>query len=361
MRQIAIASLKEGFAVARPVYNAQGGIVVPQGSILTSHHIEKLSGMGISAVFVDDPYTEGLIVEEVLTEELRIRLFRCLRHAMAALRLQSSFAGDGLDLRELHRLTTAMLQQLSPCLDREIVLTQTSSYRDYEAQHPINVAVLSYITGRALGLNSQALEDLLQAALLQNIGYVFLPPDLIDREGELTPSELEKMRAHPEKGYQLLKATKGLNASVMATVYQHHERWDGSGYPLGLAGDRIYPLARILAVADTYDALISERPYRRAYMPHEAIEYVMGFGGEQFDYYVVDAFTRNTPSYNVGTRVRLNSGDEGFVVKSNRGLVARPKVRVFWTEDGRELPKPYEIDLSLPQNQSKLVVAVVNA
>jgi HD-GYP domain-containing protein (c-di-GMP phosphodiesterase class II) len=230
--------------------------------------------------------------------------------------------------------------------------------RDYPILHPVGTALLAVRIGKELRYEEEDLINLGVASLFQNIGQYLLPRDLFLKEGELTESERKQINEHPKTGYETLRRF-GFEAKVFVTVLQHHERWDGSGYPDGRRRNDIFRFARVVAVADTYHALISARPWRPAMMAPEALEFVVGFGDELFELSLAQTILKVVPSYEVGTKVRLSTGEVGFVVDSNLGVQNRPLVRITTNAHGQALPGPFDLDLSASENLSKLVVEVL--
>jgi len=151
-----------------------------------------------------------------------------------------------------------------------LAMAQTVEHRDeYTGKHCQRLAVASVMLGEALGLPSQELTALYRGGYLHDIGKIGIPDAILFKRGGLTTEEWEVMRSHPVRGEEICRPMRSL-APVLPIIRSHHERWDGSGYPDGLAGDGIPLLARILQVADIYDALTSERPYKHALSPEEA-------------------------------------------------------------------------------------------
>ena len=164
----------------------------------------------------------------------------------------------------------ALIDSLEEAETILLALAQTVEHRDkYTGKHCQRLAVASVMLGEALGLGSQDLTALYRGGYLHDIGKIAIPDAILFKRGELTPAEWEVMRSHPVRGEEICRPMQSL-ASVLAIIRNHHERWDGSGYPDGLAGENIPLLARILQVADIYDALITERPYKPALTPDEA-------------------------------------------------------------------------------------------
>ena len=151
----------------------------------------------------------------------------------------------------------------------------------------------------------------------------------------------------------------GFDAAIVSAVaLQHHERYNGEGYPRGLKGERIHEFARIVAVADTYDAITSNRVYKKASLPHEAYEMLAGSGNSVFDFKVVKSFLHNIAAYPAGTFVQLSTGELGAVVETFKGHSLRPRVRVLFAPDGEKMKISYEVNLN---EQPELnIVKVVN-
>ena len=159
----------------------------------------------------------------------------------------------------------------------------------YTGGHIKRVVHYSLRIARALGLSDELLEQVRLAAVLHDVGKIAVEDRILKKTSSLDPEEWKVMQTHSEQGYELLQRLDGLR-DVMAGVRFHHERWDGSGYPFALEGDEIPLLARIISVADTYDAMVSTRPYRKGMDPQLAFDEIVRHRGTQFDPAVVDAF-----------------------------------------------------------------------
>lgn len=203
---------------------------------------------------------------------------------------------------------------------------QLQSYDDSTYKHCLRVAMMAVTIGKQMGLSKQELRDLAEASLLHDIGKRMIAIDIIRKPGKLTDDEFREIKKHPTLGYRLLREHGGYNNNVMNAVLMHQEKYDGTGYPLGLQGDKISRLARIITVADVYDALTSNRPYRQPWSVAEAEEFMMGGSYTHFDYEIVLAFLAAFAPYPKGGRVLLNDGRKATVI-SNNANVLRPLVR----------------------------------
>jgi putative nucleotidyltransferase with HDIG domain len=185
-------------------------------------------------------------------------------------------------VEELDRLNWGTLIALARTIDAKSPWT---------AGHSERAAELALKIGRVMDLEKQALDDLHRGALLHDIGKIAMPPAILEKTGKLTDKEMEVMQAHPKIGARILEPI-GAYAKAIPVVAQHHEWWDGSGYPSGLAGEEIDLLARIYAVADVYDALTSDRPYRSGLSREQVMDFIREKAGTQFAPPVVDAFVK---------------------------------------------------------------------
>ena len=165
------------------------------------------------------------------------------------------------------------------------------SYDDYTYAHSVNVAVLCCVIGMGMQMNERDLNYLVTAALLHDLGKLSIPPEILNKPGRLTPEEYQIMKKHAEYSYKLLSNRWDISAHIKQTVLLHHENYDGSGYPSNLSGDSIPLGARILRVCDVYAALISDRPYRKAFDVSSVIELMID-EIKNFDMEVFLAFQR---------------------------------------------------------------------
>ncbi len=213
------------------------------------------------------------------------------------------------------------------------------------------MGILALTLGIGYGLNRNDLYDLTLGCMLHDTGKIFIPMDILNKSKKLNGNEFDIIKGHCEKGFRYLRDNTDLSPRVRIIALQHQERFDGSGYPQGLKGSEINKLAQISAVADVYDALTSDRPYRSALSPHEAIEYIMASGGTHFDTNMVKTFLKKIIPFPVGTVVELSNGFIGTVEKINENMILRPTLKIF--KFGKKHLIPFICDLS---KENKIVI-----
>ena len=185
---------------------------------------------------------------------------------------------------------------------------------------------------------------LLVGAFLHDVGKMQVKKDILLKPGKLTEEEYEQIKLHSEHGYRMLKEVPNLPLLVAHCAYQHHERINGSGYPRGLKGQDIHLYGKIIAVADVFDAVTTNRVYRKAMLPHEALEILYAGAGTLFEQNIVEAFRNSVAVYPVGLTVILNDRRIGVVVRQNMGTSNRPVVYII-EENGVPVEEPYELNL----------------
>jgi len=209
--------------------------------------------------------------------------------------------------------------------------------------HAVNVAILSTLIAKELGYKGQRLRHLTMGAILHDIGKIKVPCRILNKPGPLSKSEMNIIKQHPLEGEAMLRNADALPC-ILSMVRQHHERWGGNGYPDGLSGSKISLDAQIIAVADVYDALTADRPYRKALPPYHALEMILTTEND-FNANVIQAFRKSLNLYPKDTFVTLNTGEVGLVVSVPTSFPTRPLVRLIFDCNGKYLDTETYLDL----------------
>lgn len=361
MRRISMQYAQPGMVLSMDVYDYYGNIILPRGTRLTNDNAAALGKMGGGELFFDDRRVDDVPVNPLMPARIEGQAARALR-ALLDTGKKAAFYQSGftkIDTDPLEKTVFSMVRQMYPVVIGEINPTGCFSLKDYDCVHPVQVAGFSIFLGRKLGFGESELTGLGMAAMLENIGYTVLPDGMISEPGALNSIETHEIHQHSHYGYQILKDFTGAAPDILAGVLGHHEQWDGSGYPFGLKGNSIPLFARIISIADVYYALVSRRPYRGRFLPHEAIEYIMAFSGAVFDPELVQLFSRVVPLYPTGVMVNLNTGERCIITGINQGYTGRPVVRVCYDKYFNELAYPYDLNLTDSEHQHRLVTDVV--
>lgn len=206
-------------------------------------------------------------------------------------------------------------------------MNQIRSSDEYLYTHSMNVAMLSMLIGKWLKYEDKKLQALVQAALLHDIGKIKVPLEILNKPGKLTDAEYEEMKKHSEYGYRMLEEKGNISMDICLAVLMHHEREDGSGYPIGAKSNRIHDFAKIIAVADIYDAMTSERVYKERESPFEVFELMEEKTIGQLSVEVVLTFLNNIASYYIGDLVMLSNGETGEIIHINPRHVSKSIIK----------------------------------
>ncbi len=273
---------------------------------------------------------------------------RSLRHAamdqVARLNEQVQ-SGEPIDVGAARNTVGAILESLQRNERAFASLLRLRSLDTYTFTHSLNTSVLAIMLARRSGFVEE-MEEIGVGGLLHDIGKARLPAELLRKEGSLTPTEWDLMHQHPSLGVDIATRAKGLPGRSLQAISQHHERLDGSGYPAHLSGINISPAGRIVAIADVYDAMTSDRPYRHAIQPPDVMRELSREAGELLDRRLVSAFISAVGLFPIGSLVRLDSGELAVVAKINPQAVRKPVVLVIGDINEIRTDKPRPLDLA---------------
>ncbi len=333
--------------VARKVKHGTGAPLLNVGVTLQMDYIQQLKRMNIQAIYVRDSLIPDIKIEDVILEETRDRAVNLVRNALTGLKHNGSLDGTRLLVLkgELSEVLDDIISQL---LDNKNLAVNLSDIRytdDYTFAHSVNVGILAMMTAISLEYNKAVLKNIGLGAFLHDLGKVIIPLSILNKTGRLSEKEMEEIKKHPSYGVKLVKNRNLFNSAPMSIILKHHERVNGTGYPEGLKEKKIGFYPKVCAVADVYDALVSDRPYRPGFKPHRAIE-IMEMECEGFDTQILQTFLHHIPIYPIGTIVGLSNDTIGVVVHNSYGESKRPRVRLLCRKDNFELIEQNEINLT---------------
>lgn len=315
------SKLKAGMIIAQPVIGGKGQILLEQGIILTDDTIKKLINWGIIGVSVENANK---------TNSVSPGFFSTYKETMNL--ISSTFEKVSrfkevpiAECRELAENYIELMIDIEGVLDN---LYRIKTHHEYTFTHSLHVAVLTGLLGKWTGFTGTRLKDLILAGLLHDIGKALVPRKILDKPGPLTTKEMDIIKLHSEQGYLLLSNCDGISKEVKLGVLQHHEREDGSGYPFGLKGTDLNICAKFVAIADIYDAMTTERVYRKKIPPFTAINIMLNQMGDKLDPITCLTLSAKLWKFLIGMRVLLNNGLQGKVVQMTNIATARPVVQL---------------------------------
>lgn len=352
MKLVDTNKLLEGSILAQPLYNEIGRVLLHENVKLTKRMIDKLKVLEIVSVYIleehekdvsnQDPEHELSFANDV---EFIEKCFKEIQQGSQIYRQISLYKVAPTLKILITKIYTKLLK------DKNLlnVIVKTCENDQYTFVHSLNVTVYSLALGIEFGLNSEQLELLGLSAVLHDVGKMLIPNEIITKPGKLTDNEYDEIKRHTNLGYDLLKNISNIPYIVPICAYQHHERLDGSGYPQGLQSENIHLYAKIIGIADVYDAVTSDRVYKKGVMPNEALEILYTGADTLYDSQMVSLFRKVVVLYPNGTVVNTSDNREGIVVLQNAGLGDRPVIRIV-KENEKEIKYPYLLDLKEENN-----------
>jgi HD-GYP domain-containing protein (c-di-GMP phosphodiesterase class II) len=264
-----------------------------------------------------------------------------LREVLGAVR-----ANKALDAKSVEQAVNSMTESVLRNPDALMLFSQLREKGDYTHSHSVDTAVYMTSFGRFLQLPVERISLLGYVGLMQDVGKLRVPNEILAKRDRLTPEEFEQAKRHVQHSVDILRATPGLPPELPELVALHHERHDGSGYPKGLKGSEIGMIGSIAAIADSFTALTAQRPYAQAVSPSTALSMLYKWRGTFFDATLVEQFIRCIGIFPLGSVVELNSSEIGIVIAQNTEKRLQPRVMVIRDSSGNPLKPQKLLDLS---------------
>lgn len=326
--------------IDQSIIDKTGRVLIARGTLLDAYLIESLRRLGINGVYIREgeeeqqEATDDVISAQAqrkievleVADRTRVKLSESVKK-----RVQEGIAYlySHTETADLADTTKSIASELQRAIDDNAALAvdigMLKVSDEYTFKHSVDVATMAMVVGRKMGLTPEEVYDIGVAGLLHDIGKSKIPNELLNKPGRLTEEEFAIMKQHPLIGYNILKNNEGLKDTIKYAVLQHHEKINGQGYPMGVEGSKITAYAKILAVVDIYDALVTERPYKSAFSQRDAVEMLMAMTYE-LDIEALKGFLNSVILYPVGCIIELSNGEKAKVVENFSDYILRPKV-----------------------------------
>jgi HD-GYP domain-containing protein (c-di-GMP phosphodiesterase class II) len=310
-----------------------------------------LAKYGINGAYVETKLCDDVDVDEFIDPTFRKQVCSEIKSFYNSYATQNTISASML--RSVANLAESLLTYVISKHECLYGIIDMKDYDNYTYTHSMNVGILSILIGIKMGYSQTILRDLAMCGILHDMGKIDIPSDIINKNGPLTEDEFSLVKKHPSLAVDRLRPCCSISASVLSGILGHHEKFNGSGYPLGLSGEQIPIFGRILAPADVFDALTSKRSYRNAWLPCDAIEYMMGCVNSHFDMSVLQTFLKTVAVYPKGSMIQLSNNNVAVVVKNSPNNVLRPIIRIITPE----ALSGTQIDLSTDRNYLNVTVS----
>lgn len=340
MFRISTKYISEGMVVGSNIIDANGRVLLTAGQVLNSRYIQRIQALHIDYIYIQD----GLDIEDPVRP---VRPATITKATASFKRCYEQCIKTGkVNMRAMQTQVDNIINDLVNNSNIMYGMAEVKEYDDYTYEHSVNVCVLSLILGIDQDYSKLQLQALGIGSMLHDIGKIKIPLDIIKKPSGLTYDEFIEVKKHPWTGFKLATESNDLPRGAAQAILQHHEHIDGRGYPRGIDGTSIHEYGLIVAVADVFDALITDRPYRRGFSNYEAIRIMQQRTGTHLAKRFVEALLRHVDLYPPGTVVVLSNNDLAIVTQDNPADRNRPRLKLLFDANRKAYEKDNVMDLA---------------
>lgn len=370
MRRIPVKDLRPGQKFDKPVYVDEESLFVPEGIAIREKDIRRLMDWEVESVMTDgeviggDPYKgkHPFFANPFRTPEMKgiMKTYHELSERLLAIH-GGVRTEEPVDAEGVKSIVDDILKLLEDKANDTVqfILYGFQGEAGF-VENALNSAILSALVGKKMKLARHRLLNLTTAALLHDIGMLRIPEEIRGKQGKLSTDELRVVRTHPIHSYKVITKELQFPEEVGTAALQHQERFDGRGYPRGLAKEKISDLARIIAVVDSFEAMVSKRPYRDPMIGYTAMKNLLSDNSRRFDPEILKVFIKALGIYPIGSIVLLNDGSIGRVLENDGEAPLKPKIKLLIGADGTEYPNDDGEVINLTERRDLFIAKAVD-
>ena len=358
MKKLKVSELKDGNRFTQAIYMDEklSNMLVPANLDLKQKDLDRIIKWGVEEVYTNGELidtAENYAVTAKITDPADSKFFNKYATMIDFFStiINSIKKGKKPEVADINKVADQLIDMVESADDikdiHELVgyINKSDKLGEKYAVSGINCAILSIIVGKECELTPLRMKDLVIAALLHDIGMLKIPERILGKKGNLTTEELAVVKMHPTVSFQIITKVLGFGENIARIVIQHHERWDGNGYPSKLAGEQINLLARILAVTDSFEAMNRSKAYRASMIGYAAMKQILNENSKKYDASIVKLLVKVLGIYPPGSYVILSDTSVGKVIKVKPVAPLRPVIRILINLAGEKIEHNEEIDL----------------
>lgn len=349
MRIIDITKVKPGMEIGKTIYSDKGDVLLRKGTVLKETYIKNLHLKNIPAIYINDEISEEIQIEEIVSLETQVRATTKIKEVF--LETKPTFKNKNPILStknyfEVKKMIDLILAEINGNKGIMFNMVEVLSTDLYTYKHSVNVAILSLMVAKELGIFTiEQLKNIGIGALLHDLGKTQIDDAILHKPGKLTQTEFNEMKKHPVIGYTMLKDNIAISPYVKTIVLMHHEKLDGTGYPLQVKANKFHKHVRVVATVDIFDALITDRVYRKKMPIYKSLELVASLVPNKLDEEIFNILRKKIAPFPPGTAVLLNTGEKGLVTKVFASQPTRPIIKVVLDKNNNYIKELKVLDL----------------
>lgn len=326
-RCIVINDCELGEIIAQKVVSKYGATIVLENTTINSYIKNKLIAFEIEYIWIYGVDKEDSIkYKDIAFKQVKKRYNRNVLEIKEILNDLSK--GNDVSIEKINLISNSIYEPINNEYYVVQCLSELKSVDEYTFTHSINVSLYAMLLGKWLLLPESKIVDLIHAGLLHDVGKTKIPTSILNKNGELGIEDFNQIKKHPIYSLKIIKDIDGLSDESKEAVLMHHEREDKSGYPTGVSGTKMNICSKIIAIANFYDSITSERAYRKRVNPFEAFEIIQGQFINKFDIHVANTFLSNIATCYIGTKVLLSNGQTGEIVYVPPHAITKPIISI---------------------------------
>ncbi len=342
-----MTSLKEGMLLGEDIVDRNGVVIMQQGAILNKKLIDKIVKFHFAQnvyVFTKEKKETGMdqnlenlmkvYKEEKKKEERRLKRRQTYASQIEdlSMRLKKSIFIENIESksfnRELNHIIFDLKKLATDYYNIFSVILSDGNVENYLYEHTVRSTIISFLLGKWMGINNEQLNLLIKASLLKDIGKVKTSRDILEKPEKLTTNEFKEIKKHPLYSYALIKNIENIEKSVCEVVLQHHEREDGSGYPLGIKGQEISQMTKIVTIGDMFTAMTAKRVYAEKLSPFKVLNEFQQSAFDKLHMGVVMTFIKNFSEYYLNAEVKLSDNSQGHIIRLDLNEINKPLIKL---------------------------------
>lgn len=319
---ISINECRPGMKIAETIFNDYGAVIIARDTIINNSIIEKLEELGLKNIKIFSTSDIKTYEKNIINDQYNTYIDTVEDV------IQDINSGKDLEMEKIEYVTNSLMDTLKENTDIMSCIKQVRDADEYTFTHSVNVSLLSMLIGKWLNLSQENVKDLVYAGMLHDIGKAKIDLAILNKPGKLTDEEFEEIKKHVVYGYKIVENIPDLNKDIKEAVLMHHERENGKGYVLSATKDKINLFAKIVAIADVYDAMTSNRVYRSKRTPFEVLEHIRDMAFSEFDPNIALTFLTHMANYYIGDKCILNNGKVAEIIFIDPNNIGKPVIKV---------------------------------